>query len=123
MRGANALYEGHRLMLPGLKGRATATCQGCRYYALILDREENKPACLADLDIYLTSARRVPPQLRAEDFIWLAGKEALVKAVEKVRPERQACGLRQGLPAAPGRQKGIPGAAEDLRPGRMGGGH
>ncbi|KYH33165.1 hypothetical protein [Neomoorella mulderi] len=93
MRGANALYEGHRLMLPGLKDRATATCRGCRYYVLILGREENKPACLATLDLYLTGERRVPGELQARDFIWLAGKEALVKAVEKVRPERQACGF------------------------------
>ncbi|MBC7324535.1 MAG: hypothetical protein H5T99_04380 [Moorella sp. (in: Bacteria)] len=93
MGGANSLYEGHRLMLPGFKDRATATCQGCRYYALILGREENKPACLADLDIYLSGARRVPSQLRAEDFIWLAGKEVLMKAVAKIRPQRQACGF------------------------------
>ncbi len=80
-------------MLPGIKDRATATCQGCRYYALILGREENKPACLATLDLYLTGERQVPVELRAQDFIWLAGKEALTKAVEKVWPERQACGF------------------------------
>ncbi|AKX94004.1 hypothetical protein [Neomoorella thermoacetica] len=93
MGGANALYEGHRLMLPGLKDRAAATCQGCRFYVPILGRQETRPACLADLDIYLTGARRIPAHLRAGDFIWQAGKEALVKAVNKVRPEGQACGF------------------------------
>ncbi|AOQ23170.1 hypothetical protein MTAT_17000 [Moorella thermoacetica] len=93
MRGANALYESHRLILPGIRDRATATCQGCRYYALILGREENKPACLATLNLYLTGERRVPVQLRAEDFIWLAGKEILARAVQKARQGSQACGL------------------------------
>lgn len=93
MRGANALYEGHRLMLPGLKDRAAATCRGCRFYVPILGREETRLACLATLDLYLTGARRVPAELRAVDFIWLAGKEALVKAVNKARPESQACGF------------------------------
>ncbi|WP_172613650.1 MULTISPECIES: hypothetical protein [unclassified Neomoorella] len=50
-------------------------------------------ACLATLDLYLSGERRVPAQLRAGDFIGLAGKEILVKAVEKVRPVRQACGF------------------------------
>lgn len=93
MGGANPLYEGHRLMLPGFKDRATATCQGCRFYVLILGRKENKPACLATLNLYLTGERRVPAELQARDFIWLAGKEALVRAVEKIQPQRQACGF------------------------------
>lgn len=93
MRGANALYEGHRLMLPGLKDRASATCQGCRFYVPILGREENKPVCLATLDLYLTGERRIPREIPARDFIWLAGKELLVKAVAKVRPQGQACGF------------------------------
>lgn len=93
MRRANALYEGHRLMMPGLRERATATCQGCRFYALILGREENKPACLATLDRYLSGERRVPDELLARDFIWLAGKEMLLKAVQKARLEKQACGF------------------------------
>ncbi|MDN5345055.1 MAG: hypothetical protein PWQ18_1169 [Clostridia bacterium] len=93
MRGSNALYEGHRLMLPGLKDRASATCQGCRFCIPILGREERKLACLATLDLYLTGERRVPRELSGRDFIWLAGKELLVKAVARVRPQGQACGF------------------------------
>ncbi|MGI9862935.1 hypothetical protein SDD30_16275 [Moorella naiadis] len=93
MRRANALYEGHRLMLPELKDRATATCRGCRFCVPIIGREETRLACLATLDIYLTGAKRVPGELKALDFIWLAGRVALLKALEKLRPEGQACGF------------------------------
>lgn len=93
MRGVNALYKGHQLMLPGIKDRAATTCQDCRFYVPILGREENKPACLATLDLYLTGERRVPVELQARDFIGLAGKETLAKAVAKVRPQRRACGF------------------------------
>ena len=92
MRGANALYEGHRLMLPGLKDRARATCQGCRFCVPILGREETRLACLATLDLYLTGEKRLPGELRAIDFILLAGRETLIKATRKVKEERQACG-------------------------------
>jgi len=87
------LYESHRLILPGIRDRATATCQGCRFCVPIIGQEETRLACLATLDLYLTGERQVPGELQAQDFIWLAGKEALAKAVEKVRPERQACGF------------------------------
>ncbi|GEA15389.1 hypothetical protein E308F_16330 [Moorella sp. E308F] len=70
-----------------------ATCQGCRFCVPVIGREETRLACLATLDLYLSGERRVPAQLRAGDFIGLAGKEILVKAVEKVRPVRQACGF------------------------------
>lgn len=93
MRGANALYEGHRIILPGIRDRATASCGGCRFCVRIVGREETRLACLATLDLYLTGERRLPVELQARDFIWLAGKEILAKAVEKVRPERQACGF------------------------------
>ncbi|MGI9863062.1 hypothetical protein SDD30_16930 [Moorella naiadis] len=93
MRGANALYEGHRLILPGIRDRATATCQGCLFCVPIIGREETRLVCLATLDLYLTGERRVPVELQVQDFIWLAGKEALTKAVAKVRPEKQACGF------------------------------
>ncbi|MDK2889331.1 MAG: hypothetical protein PWP72_2209 [Thermoanaerobacter sp.] len=93
MRGANALYEGHRIILPGIRERAAATCRGCRFCVPIVGREETRLACLATLDIYLTGTKRVPEELKALDFIWLAGREALLKAVEKVRPEGQACGF------------------------------
>lgn len=92
MRGANALYEGHRLMLPGIKDRAAATCQGCRFFVPILGQEETRPACLATLDLYLTGEKRIPKELKAIDFILKAGKEILIKAVQKAKEERGACG-------------------------------
>ncbi|WP_258360570.1 hypothetical protein [Moorella sulfitireducens (nom. illeg.)] len=93
MGGANALYEGHRLILPGIRDRARATCQECRYCVPIVGREETRLACLATLDIYLTGVKRVPGELKAVDFIWLAGREKLVEAVNKIHAGRQACGL------------------------------
>lgn len=93
MRGDNALYEGHRIILPGIRERAAATCRGCRFCVPIVGREETRPACLATLDIYLTGAKQVPEELKAVDFIWLAGREKLVEAVNKIGGSTQACGL------------------------------
>lgn len=93
MRGANALYEGHRIILPGIRDRATATCQGCRFCVPIVGREETRLACLATLDIYLTGTKRVPGELKAVDFIWQAGKEKLIEAINKIHAANQACGL------------------------------
>jgi len=70
-------------MLPGIKDRAAATCQGCRFYVPILGREETRPACLATLDLYLTGEKRIPKELMAFDFIMQAGREILMKAVQK----------------------------------------
>ncbi|MGI9862945.1 hypothetical protein SDD30_16325 [Moorella naiadis] len=41
-------------------------------FTRLAGQEENKPASLTGLDIYLTGTRRVSAQLRAKDFIWLA---------------------------------------------------
>lgn len=80
----DSLYRGHRIILPGIREKAAATCQDCRFYVPIIGREKTRPACLAVLDVYLTGEKRIPKELKAEDFIMLAGKEALKKAIKKV---------------------------------------
>lgn len=88
---ADLLYRSHRIILPGIRERATTTCQDCRFYVPIIGREETRPACLAILDVYLTGEKRIPKELKAVDFIMLAGKEALKKAVKKVEREKVIC--------------------------------
>lgn len=85
------LYKSHRIILPGIRERAMATCQDCRFYVPIIGREETRPACLAVLDVYLTGEKRIPKELKAVDFIMLAGKEALKKAIKKVEREKVIC--------------------------------
>lgn len=88
---ADLLYRSHRIILPGIRERATATCQECRFCVPIIGREEMRPACLAVLDVYLTGEKRIPKELKAVDFIMLAGKEALKNAVRKTKEQNKVC--------------------------------
>ncbi|WXJ84407.1 hypothetical protein MTBGP_11980 [Moorella thermoacetica] len=78
------MYEGHRIILPGIRDRAYTTCETCRYFVQVIGREETKPVCLAEFNIYLTGEKRVPKEMNAVDFIMMAGREKLKEAIKTV---------------------------------------
>ncbi|MEW6424553.1 MAG: hypothetical protein AB1523_07365 [Bacillota bacterium] len=95
----NKLWEGHRIILPELREKATRCCGDCRFFVQIQDWEETRRGCVVGIPVYGTLQKRVPEVIPVSDLLKKAGGEELPKIFVRQDPQAPACGLyRPKLP-------------------------
>jgi len=88
----NFLYEGHRMLLPGLRDKIAQACAHCKFFVRVTGRNETRTGCAAQIPRYASLTRRVPGELDAAEVLKLVGREGLDRVLSTAGPHRQACG-------------------------------
>jgi len=87
----NFLYEGHRMMLPELKDRVACTCPQCKFYILVVGKNEVKRGCAALMPQYVCFVKRVPEKLHVADILKMVGKGGLERVLAGPGHHHQSC--------------------------------
>ncbi|MCG9967607.1 hypothetical protein L9W92_06005 [Pelotomaculum terephthalicicum JT] len=91
----NYLYSSHRLFIPESKQKAVNTCGKCRFYIIIIGREEKKMGCAALIPKYFAMKRKIPSEIDIGEFLKEIGKVGLQNAVTCCGEHLNACALFQ----------------------------
>lgn len=93
MRKPNALWEGHRMILPEMREKYVATCRECRFFVRIQGKEETRWGCVVTISSYGNLEQRVPRLIHALDILKMVGKEGLNKVITRGDSLSNACEL------------------------------
>jgi hypothetical protein len=105
--GNNKLWEGHRVLLPEFREKATGKCRECRYYVLIEGKEEVRSGCIEKFkDLWYGNP---PEKIHVREVLKAVGREGLGEIVSRGNPNALACGYFRrklhGKPVSTFRQK------------------
>ncbi|SFR03077.1 hypothetical protein [Desulfoscipio geothermicus] len=94
----NVLWEKHRLYLPEMRLRATHRCRECKFFVGIKGKAETRYGCVANIKVYNSLERQVPPVIPVFDVIKRIGLEGLEQTLKYNDPDAQSCGKFQLRP-------------------------
>jgi hypothetical protein len=88
----NKLWEGHRIILPEMRGKAVNHCRDCRFLVRIQGREEIRLGCVASVPRFGTLQRRVPEKMQLVELLRWVKREELNDILDKGDLQALACG-------------------------------
>jgi hypothetical protein len=85
------MWKTHRIILPEAREMIINRCCDCRFFICIQGVQETRYGCVECIPQYHSLSTRVPNVIFVMDLMKMAGRDGLIKIMEKGNPGAQAC--------------------------------